>query len=579
MAGAFAWLVASPRAVQAQSVRKGLNAVAEAYWQASLDHSPETATILGFPGSRNTQLTDRSPRAQAAWNERLRGFLRQTDAFDERRLDRAGRVNLALLREELAGRLARSACRFELWRVDQLDGPQVEFATLAALQPIATPAKRAQVLARWRRMGPYFDQQVANLRRGLDSGYVAARINVERVTGQLDRLLADSVDASPFMAPARRAGKAEQASFTPALRAIVRDQLYPGLIRYRDFLRDIYLPRSRGEPGVSGIPGGAECYRALIRWHTSLDLPADSIHRIGLGEVASIRAEMAEITRRHFRTENLDSLLRALPADSTLTFESRAAVFDAARQAVGRMERKLPQLFGRLPRRQVRVEEMPAYQEQDAPAAYYYPGTADGRRPGRYLVNTYQPRQRPRYTAEVLAFHEAVPGHHLQIGLAQELPLPAFRRFGQGNTALVEGWALYTERLADEAGMYSGDLDRLGMLIFQSWRACRLVIDTGLHTQGWSRQQAIEFLLANTGLSRLDAENEVDRYIVDPGQALAYKLGQREILQLREEARRALGDRFDLRAYHDVVLADGAVTLPVLAANVRAWVAAQKAQP
>jgi len=259
-----------------------------------------------------------------------------------------------------------------------------------------------------------------------------------------------------------------------------------------------------------------------------------------------------------------------------MTFADRAEVFAAARQAVERMTAKLPELIGRLPKGRLVVEEMPAYEERDAPAAYYYPGSADGTRPGRYLVNTSEPRQRPRYTAEVLAFHEGVPGHHVQLGLSRELPLPAFRRYGSGSTALVEGWALYTERLADEAGMYTGDLDRLGMLMFQSWRACRLVIDTGIHAQAWTRQQAIDYLLANTGLSRLDAENEVDRYIVDPGQALAYRLGQREISRLRNEAKAALGPRFDLRRFHDVVLADGAVPLRVLDANVRAWVAEEQ---
>jgi uncharacterized protein (DUF885 family) len=259
-----------------------------------------------------------------------------------------------------------------------------------------------------------------------------------------------------------------------------------------------------------------------------------------------------------------------------MTFATRAEVFAAAQQTVGRMEAKLPELIGRLPKQRLVVEEMPAYEEKDAPAAYYYAGSADGTRPGRYLVNTSDPRQRPRYTAEVLAFHEGVPGHHVQIALSQELPLPAFRRFGDGNTALVEGWALYTERLADEAGMYSGDLDRLGMLIFQSWRACRLVVDTGIHALGWTRQQAIDYLLANTGLSRLDAENEVDRYIVDPGQALAYRLGQREITRLRDEAQKALGPRFDLRRFHDAVLGSGAVTLSLLDESVREWTASEQ---
>ncbi|HET7600451.1 MAG TPA: DUF885 domain-containing protein [Gemmatimonadales bacterium] len=572
------WLIAgllgaaAPAAAQQRSPAAAAVArLSDEYWRAELDRFPELATINGFRGPRNGGLTDISPAGFSAWDARLRRLSAALSAVDSSRLARADRVNLALLRDEVESALGARVCHRELWTVDQLNGPQVAFATLAALQPVGTAAERDAVLARWRRMGPYVDQYVRNLRRGLDSGYVAARINVERVADQIDRLLEQPADSSPFLAPVRRAGRAGAGAFADALRTVVRDRIHPALRRYRDFLRTDYLPRSREQPGVRGIPNGAACYTALIRLHTSLAIPAESLHQDGLAEVAAIRGEMAAIARRRFQAENLDSLLRALPRDTSLTFATRHDVFEAARDAVSRMERKLPELFDRLPRRRVVVEEMPAYQERDAPAAYYYQGTADGRRPGRYLVNTYEPRSRPRYTSEVLAYHEAVPGHHLQIALAQELPLPAFRRYGGGSNALIEGWALYTERLADEAGMYGGDLDRLGMLIFQSWRACRLVVDTGLHALGWSRRQAVDYLLHNTALSELDAENEVDRYIVDPGQALAYKVGQREILRLREEARRRLGARFDLRRFHDAVLRDGAVTLPVLAENVREW--------
>ena len=552
-----------------------LERLADAYWQARLDRFPEQATILGLGGPRDGRLEDLTPAGFARWDRQLRDFRRAAATIDAARLDREGRVNLALLTTEIGNALAARTCRRELWSVDQLAGPQVSFADLAALQPVSTPADRTHLLARWRSMGEYLREHVANLQAGLDRGYGAPGIAVERVIGQLDRLLAQPADSSALYAPARRM-EGKDPAFARALLAAVRDSVLPGFRRYRDFLATTYAARARPEAGIRWLPDGVACYRALIRRHTSLDLPAEEIHQIGLDAVGSIRAEMLAIARRRFQTENLDSLLRALPADSTMTFATRQEVLAAAQRATERMLAKLPDLIGRLPKRRLVVEEMPAYQEQDAPSAYYYPGSADGSRPGRYLVNTSQPRQRPRYTAEVLAFHEGVPGHHVQLSLAQELPLPAFRRYGSGSTALVEGWALYTERLADEAGMYSGDLDRLGMLTFQSWRACRLVIDTGIHALGWTRQQAIDYLLSNTGLSRLDAENEVDRYIVDPGQALAYRLGQREITRLRDEAKAALGGRFDERRFHDVVLADGAVTLAVLDENVRAWIAAEQ---
>ena len=559
----------------AQAARAAVDRLADAYWEAQLDRYPESATIYGFSGPRNGKLTDLSPDGFAHWEQQLQDFRRTGASIDTTTLDHASRVNLGMLEAEIGKALEVRRCRRELWTVDQLDGPQVGLATLAELQAIRTAAERSLLLERWGRIGRYLDQHVANLRAGLDRGYAAARINVERVIGQLDRIVAQPPDSSPFFAPTGRL-KADDPTFKRRLRGLVQDSVLPGFRRYRDFLAATYLARSRPEDGIRWLPNGADCYQALIRNHTSLDLSAAQIHQTGLDEVSSIRAEMLVIVKRRFGTQNLDSVLRAMPEDSTLTFATRKDVFAAAKAATERMERKLPELIGRLPRRRVMVEEMPAYQEKDAPAAYYYPGTADGSRPGRYLVNTYEPRQRPRYTTEVLAYHEGVPGHHIQIALSQELPLPAFRRYGAGTTALVEGWALYTERLADESGMYTDDLSRLGMLFFQAWRACRLVIDTGLHSMGWNRKQAIEYLLTNTGLSRLDAANEVDRYIVDPGQALAYKIGQREITRLRTEAKQALGSKFDLRRFHDVVLDDGAVSLPILADNVHRWIASQQ---
>jgi uncharacterized protein (DUF885 family) len=574
---ALALLLGAAGEGRAQGSRAAVDRLAEAYWHAVLDRFPEAATIYGFGGPRNGRLQDLSPAGFTRWEEQLRRFRRTAATIDAGALDHSAQVNLAMLEAEVGSALAQRTCRPELWTVDQLDGPQVGLANLAALQAIQTPAERALLLARWRRIGAYLNQHVANLRVGLDRGFGAARINVERVIGQLDRIAAQEPDSSQFFAPARRL-KGKDPAFTRALLAVVRDSVVPAFARYRDFLSGTYLGRSRPEAGIRWLPNGVVCYRALIRRHTSLDLSADEIHQIGLDEVASIRSEMLAIVKRQFHTENLDSVLRAMPQDTSLTFANRQDVFAAAKLATERMEQKLPGLIGRLPRQRVLVEEMPAYQERDAPAAYYYPGTADGSRPGRYLVNTYEPHQRPRYTAEVLAFHEGVPGHHIQIALSQELPIPAFRRYGAGTTALVEGWALYTERLADEAAMYTDDLSRLGMLFFQSWRACRLAIDTGLHAMGWTRQQAIDYLLGNTGLSRLDAENEVDRYIVDPGQALAYKLGQREITRLRRDAEQALGSGFDLRRFHDVVLDDGAVTLPILADNVHRWIASERAR-
>ena len=324
------------------------------------------------------------------------------------------------------------------------------------------------------------------------------------------------------------------------------------------------------------LPDGAECYRKMIRRHTSLDLPPQRIHEIGLAEVAHIRKEMQELGGKTLKTRDLREILRRLRDDPLLHFNTRDAVEAKAREALGRAQAATPRWFGVLPRKPCEVVRMGAHEEVNSTVAYYREPAMDGSRPGRYYINTYAPDTRPRYEAEALAFHEAVPGHHLQVALAQELTgLPEFRKH-TGCTAFVEGWGLYAERLANEMGLYSSDMDRLGMLSYDAWRACRLVVDTGMHALGWSRKQAIDFMLQNTALAQNNIENEVDRYITWPGQALAYKLGQLEILRLREESKKRLGARFDIKAFHDCVLKNGPVGLGTLRETVEDCLATPK---
>jgi uncharacterized protein (DUF885 family) len=317
----------------------------------------------------------------------------------------------------------------------------------------------------------------------------------------------------------------------------------------------------------------------MIGVHTSLALPAEEIHRIGLAELARIRAEMITLGKRLFGTDDLAVVQRRLRTDPKLFFATREEVEAKAAEALARADAAMPRWFGRLPKTLCHVKRVEGYEEKDTTIAYYRQPAVDGSRPGTYYINTYAPETRPRYEAEVLAFHESIPGHHTQIALAQEKTgIPEFRKH-LGVTAYVEGWALYTERLADEMGLYSADLDRMGMLSFDAWRASRLVVDTGIHVMGWSREQAIRTMLDNTVLAENNVVNEVDRYIGWPGQALAYKLGQREIFALRHEAEQRLGARFDLRAFHDVVLANGAVSLAVLRGEVERWIGQRSHAP
>jgi len=299
---------------------------------------------------------------------------------------------------------------------------------------------------------------------------------------------------------------------------------------------------------------------------------AAELHQTGLQALESIHDEFRALGPSTLGTDDLSTLFQRMREEPTLYFATEAEVVEAATRSLGSARDAMGQWFGRLPQADCEVTAIPDHEAPYTTIAYYSQPHADGSKPGEYYINTFQPKTRPRYEAEVLAFHESIPGHHLQIAIAQELPdLPAFRKYG-GQTAFVEGWALYTERLADEMGLYSTDLDRLGMLSFDAWRAARLVVDTGLHDQNWSRQQAEDFLMANTPLAHNNIKNEVDRYITTPGQALAYKTGQLEIFRLRQQAESTLGESFDIRSFHDVVLGAGAVSLPVLRERVQVWV-------
>ena len=369
------------------------------------------------------------------------------------------------------------------------------------------------------------------------------------------------------------------AQFRKGIRRAVETRIRPAFERYRAVIRDEILARARDDQhvGIMNIPGGAACYERMIRVHTSLGLSAEEIHRIGLEENARIRAEMTALGKKLFGLDDLAAVQQRLRTDKRLFFGTRDEVEAKAREALARADAAMPRWFGQLPRTRCLVKRVEPYEEKDTTIAFYRRPTIDGSRPGTYYVNTYAPESRPRYEAEVLAFHESIPGHHTQIALAQEATgIPEFRKHARV-TAFVEGWALYTERLSEEMGLYSGDLDRMGMLSFDAWRASRLVVDTGVHVKGWSLEQAIRYMLENTVLAENNIENEVDRYIGWPGQALAYKLGQREIFALRREAERRLGASFDIRAFHDVVLGNGAVSLSVLRGEVERWITARAA--
>ncbi len=549
-------------------------------WEDQLAADPIEAGRLG-----DERWLDRLPpvtrAALDARQRRLEDLSRRAAAIDEADCNDEDRVTLALLREAVRDRLALLEARTELWSVDPRRGPQLAFFSLVEDQPTDTPARRQALLRRWSAMADSVDATTDNLLAGRAQARVANRGSLERVIAQLERLLAQPVEEWPLAHPRLPPGlsASEARVLRGRILAILHEELRPAFVRHHAALVERLLPAARSDeaPGLASLPGGAALYADLIRAHTGLPLTPRELHDFGLAEVARIRAEIAALGRRVFGTDDVAEIQRRLRGDPALHFATREEVQRAAEQALARAEQAVPAAFGRLPNAPCIVVPIPDHEAPDTTIAYYRGPASDGSRPGRYYVNTWAPTTRTRYEAEVLAFHEAVPGHHLQIALAQELTgLPRFRR-EDGSTAFVEGWALYTERLCEELQLYGGDLDRFGVLSFDAWRACRLVVDTGLHAEGWSRQRAESYLLDNTLLAPNNVVNEVDRYITTPGQALAYKVGQREILALREQARAALGERFSLAEFHDVVLGRGAVSLSVLRAQVERWIAEQAA--
>jgi uncharacterized protein (DUF885 family) len=394
----------------------------------------------------------------------------------------------------------------------------------------------------------------------------------------IDKQLVQSLKEWPLMKPAKPPKAAfaggDHAAFAQALGKIVDHQIRPALKRYATLIRERILPNARdqADTGLSGLPIGEACYAACVQKYTTLRLSPQQIHDIGLRAIAETDAEMAAYGAKRLATDSLAATLTQLRHDKRWYFESEAQVEAAARRTLALGKQRMGDFFGTLPKADCTVVPIPDYEAPFTTIAYYRPPHADGSKPGEYFVNVYQPKTRPRFEAAVLAVHEAIPGHHLQIAISQELAsVPAFRKHG-GVTAYVEGWALYTERLADEMGLYADDLDRIGMVSFDAWRAGRLVVDTGIHALGWSRSKARAYLEAHTALSPENIDNEVDRYINWPGQALGYKIGQIEIWKLRRKAEEALGDTFSLKSFHDTVLGGGAVTLPLLREKIARFI-------
>lgn len=553
--------------------------LAEDMLAVAFDASPVTATLVGVR-DRDDRLPDYSEGGDAVHRSRAAELLARAEAVDPATLTSADRITVAVVRQQ-----AIEACdQVEIRAVEYTitDGFGAAVAELLRLLPmvgITEPAHAEGYLARLAGLPAMLATLADRHRTGIAAGRLPVRPLAQAAADQLERYLA-SPQTDPLRRPGPPDGDGERAGYWAGFRSerdrLLRERVHPAVGRYREVLATEVVPHGRPaeRPGLCWLPDGEAHYGRLVRLHTTTDRTPTQLHRTGQEVIAALAGEYVELGARVFGTGDLDQIFARLREDPALRWRDGEELLAAARDTVTRAEQAAPDWFGRLPQQRCRVEPVPDSDAPGAPPAYYMQPALDGTRPGTYFANTYRAGDRYRYTAEATAFHEAVPGHHFQRTFAQELTeLPLVRRLARA-TAYTEGWGLYCERLADEMGLYSTDLARLGMLCLESMRAGRLVVDTGLHALGWSRQQAVDYLRSHTPMSTVEVATEVDRYIAGPGQALAYLVGRLEIQRLREAAERALGGRFDVRRFHDTVLGGGPLPLDILAQVVDAWVRA-----
>jgi uncharacterized protein (DUF885 family) len=545
----------------------------ERHWLATMQRNPVWATRLG-DRRFDDRLRDESHEARRLEHELNAKWLGEAHAIPVAALSREDAVTHELFVQMIETSLELEVCNFREWALSPRDNPVTQWNDLAEIHTVRTSSDAANLLARYRQISKAIDTDIENLLRGKNAGLVANEESAKRVIAMLDTQLATPLEKWPLVAPALSPAAAFTDEERTQLSEVVKTEIKPAIERYNTMLKKELLPIARPEArtGLAALSLGKACYQALIKNHTTLNTTAEHLHQKGREEIERINKEMVELGEKLFKTSDLARILEKLRSDNSLYFNDEREIEEKAKRALDAARARIDGYFGILPRADCVIARIPDYEAPFTTIAYYREPIPNGTKPGEYFVNVYQPKTRPRFEAEVLAFHESIPGHHLQIAIAQELEaLPAFRKH-RNLTVFVEGWGLYTERLADEMGLYSGDLDRMGMLSYDAWRASRLVVDTGIHAMGWSRTAAKSYMLAHTALAPNNIDNEVDRYIVSPGQALAYKTGQLELRRLRGEAERALGGKFDVKGFHDAVLGRGAVSLPILQRQVASWV-------
>jgi uncharacterized protein (DUF885 family) len=551
------------------------------HWAYLLQEFPELATEVGAAG-QNDRWTDVSPAAVARRKAELDLPLKALATIDRAKLGSEDALDYDLFKRRAEARLEGRRFPWELMPLNQLGGIQQSIPQMLGDQmPTRTAADYDAIVSRLRGITVLVDQTIAAMKEGLRRGVTPPKITLRNVVAQTDAILVEDPEKNPLLAAFQKIPDTMPADRREALKAqaatLLKEEALPAFRRLRDFLASEYVPQCRESIAASALPDGQAWYAYRVAQSTTTRLTPKQIHEIGLDEVKQIRDEMERVMRASGFTGDLGAFFELLRTDSRFFFSRPEDLLAGYREIAKRADPELIKLFGRLPRLPYGVVPMPAHTAASQPAGAYDAGSPSTGRPGYFRANLSAVETRPKWEMEALVLHEAVPGHHLQIALAQEQPdRPSFRKYG-GYDAFGEGWALYAETLGYDMGFYTDPYSRFGALNYQMWRAVRLVVDTGIHAFGWSRQQAIDYFKANSAKSEREIVVEVDRYIVAPGQALAYKIGQRKFLELRERATRELGSRFDLRAFHDAVLAEGSLPLDVLEVRIDGWIAQRKA--
>src|SRR5215210_4298594 len=557
-----------------------IKALYDHQWQWALREFPELSTALGVPG-RNHLWSDQSLAAMEARQALDPKLLAAVESVDRSKLDDKDRVHYDLYLRQLRRSIEGQRFPYELLVLNQMGGLQQNVPATLFQMPARTVKDYEDVLSRLRGVPTLVDSTVERLEKGLAAGVTPPRITLRDVPDQVKNLITDDPMASallkPFASYPDGVPAPERERLTREAVRVYQEQAVPALRRLHRYVSETYVPGARESIGMSALPDGQAWYAFMAKEYTTTDLTPDQIHEIGLSEVKRIRKKMDEVIASTGFKGSFEEFLTFLRTDPKFFYDKPEDLVAGYRDVAKRADPELVKLFGRLPQLPYGVIPIPSYAEKSQTTAYYDAGMLAAGRPGYYYVNTYDLKSRPKWEMEALTLHEAVPGHHLQISLSQEMEdVPEWRKF-DNYTAFIEGWGLYAESLGEEMGFYKDPYSKFGQLTYEMWRAVRLVVDTGMHAKGWTRDQAIDFFKQNAGKTEHDIVVEVDRYIVTPGQALAYKIGELKIKELRAMATKELGDRFDVRAFHDQVLGSGALPLDVLESNIRSWVGERKA--